>query len=358
MGKTLGRSLQLGLILAFVFFLSSPAESKAAGPAQASQAADESQYVGTEVCRICHEGSFQKWKNTTMGRAMVDHAQTPEEKRTCEACHGPGRSHVESPEAQNAVPKDEPERSAALKLIFGERPPTTTGDIKSLVFFREFKSKEFKGAVESSAQEKNAQCLQCHEKGGRLFWEGSNHESRGLTCVTCHQVMEPNAPSLRFEEPLTGNRQFVKQTKMEVCFQCHLQRRAQVYRSAHMPFREGKVTCTDCHNPHGTPNPKLLIESTTNETCYKCHAERRGPFLWEHPPVMENCTNCHDAHGTTRPQMLKASAPRLCQQCHDPQYHPSTPQLATARYAFNRGCTNCHSQIHGSNSPGGVFFHR
>jgi DmsE family decaheme c-type cytochrome len=125
-----------------------------------------------------------------------------------------------------------------------------------------------------------------------------------------------------------------------------------------MPFREGKVTCTDCHNPHGTPNPKLLIESTTNETCYKCHAERRGPFLFEHPPVMENCANCHDPHGTTRPQMLKASAPRLCQQCHIEARHPTTPQLATQRFAFNRGCTNCHSQIHGSNSPSGVRFHR
>jgi DmsE family decaheme c-type cytochrome len=170
--------------------------------------------------------------------------------------------------------------------------------------------------------------------------------------------MKPNIPSARFEEPLTGNRQFVKQTTMEVCFQCHLQRRAQVYRSAHMPFREGKVTCTNCHNPHGTPNPKLLIKSSVNETCYQCHAERRGPFLWEHPPVMENCANCHDPHGSSRPQLLKASAPRLCQQCHIEARHPTTPQLATARFAFNRGCTNCHSQIHGSNHPSGVRFHR
>ena len=311
------------LFSAIVFFLLSPGVSQAAGPTQGPQAGNDADYVGSETCSTCHDAQFQTWKNTTMGRAFLEHSKTPLEARGCEACHGPGRAHVEG-----------------------------GGDLDAIVRF----GKESK----LSAEEQNAQCLQCHEKGNRMFWQGSTHESRGLACVSCHQVMKANVPvpSLRFDEPLTGNHQFVKQTKMEVCFQCHIQRRAQVERSAHMPFREGKVTCTDCHNPHGSPNPKLLIEETVNETCYKCHAERRGPFLWEHPPVMENCANCHDPHGSTRPQLLKASMPRLCQQCHIPAQHPTTPQLATARFAFNRGCTNCHSQIHGSNSPSGVRFHR
>lgn len=294
-------------------------EGKAAITAKPFQAEDG--YVGSEICKTCHEKSFQTWKNTTMGRTFLDHPKTPLETQGCEACHGSGRAHV-----------------------------ADTGDLRAVIRFNKKENRP--------AHELNAQCLQCHEKSARLFWQGSTHESRGVTCVSCHQVMQPNVPSFRFAEPLTGNRQFVKQTKMEVCFQCHQLRRAQIQRSAHMPFREGKVTCTDCHNPHGSPNPKLLVESTVNETCYKCHAERRGPFLWEHPPVMENCSNCHDAHGSARPQMLKVSMPRLCQQCHDVNRHNATPQLATARFAFNRGCTNCHSQIHGSNHSSGVWFQR
>ena len=311
----------LCLFCALVFFMWSPCESKAASSTPSQQAVDESQYVGSEACQTCHEASFQSWKKTAMGRAFLEHPKTPQEGRGCEACHGPGRAHVEG-----------------------------QGDLAAIVRFGENSNQP--------VEAQNAQCLQCHEKGARLFWEGSTHESRGVGCVTCHQVMKPNIPSLRFNEPLTGNRQFVKQTRMEVCFQCHKLRRAQIQRSSHMPFREGKVTCTNCHNPHGTPNPKLLIESTVNENCYKCHAERRGPFLWEHPPVMENCMNCHEAHGSARPQLLKVSMPRLCQQCHIEARHPTTPQLATARFAFNRGCTNCHSQIHGSNHPAGVRYQR
>jgi len=297
----------------------SKARSKAA-----SKTVDESQYVGNDVCKSCHEDQFRKLKLTKMGMILLANPSTPLEARGCEACHGPGRAHVEG-----------------------------DGDLKHIIRFG------VKGdQSELSRKTQEDQCLQCHDKGNRLFWAGGPHESRGVTCVTCHKVMSPAATSDRYLEPLTGIREFGKTTRMEVCFECHQMRRAQLMRSSHMPFREGKVTCTSCHNPHGTANPKQLIESTTNENCYKCHAERRGPFLWEHPPVMENCTNCHDAHGSSNPQLLKARTPRLCQRCHIESRHPTTPQLATSRFAFNRSCTNCHSQIHGSNHPSGVRFQR
>jgi DmsE family decaheme c-type cytochrome len=150
----------------------------------------------------------------------------------------------------------------------------------------------------------------------------------------------------------------VKMEQPELCLSCHKMRRAQLQRSSHMPFREGKVVCTSCHNPHGTPNPSQLIQATVNENCLSCHTERRGPFVWEHPPVMENCLNCHEAHGSNNPQLLKVRMPRVCDSCHVASRHPVTPQPLQSIRNFSRGCTNCHSMVHGSNHPSGNYFLR
>ena len=83
-----------------------------------------------------------------------------------------------------------------------------------------------------------------------------------------------------------------------------------------MPIGEGKIVCSDCHNPHGSFTEAMLRTDTINDTCYKCHAEKRGPFLFEHEPVRENCLNCHDPHGSVNEYMLKESRPRLCFECH------------------------------------------
>jgi len=168
-------------------------------------------------------------------------------------------------------------------------------------------------------------------------------------CVNCHTVMRNVTPKF----------QLAKLTEMDTCFQCHKDIRAKILRNGHMPLREGKMTCSNCHNPHGSYSEALLRDATTNDTCYKCHAEKRGPFLFEHPPVRENCTNCHDPHGSVNDFMLKMSRPRLCQQCHaNLTGHPGNPRNPQSVFALNRECQNCHQQVHGSNNPGGPRFLR
>jgi len=293
--------------------------AKAATPSKA-----DGDYVGSDTCIGCHEDQNRRFKNTVMGKVMA-HPRTPDEARGCESCHGPGKGHVEAGGGKGTIPV------------------------------------RFTSDSTSSVAEKNSACLQCHSRGNRLFWKGSPHDSRAMACVDCHQVHQELHPTLssegRFNAPLTQNTG-VKKPQPELCLQCHQMRRAQLQRSSHMPYREGKVTCTSCHNPHGSPNPKQLIQSTVNENCLSCHTERRGPFLWEHPPVMENCANCHEAHGTNNPQLLKVRMPRVCDSCHLSSRHPTTPLLLNSIRDFNRGCTNCHSAIHGSNNPSGNFFLR
>mgnify|MGYP003693966379 CR=1 FL=1 len=91
--------------------LSMPFSSRAQQPAPPSTApatapttpappptasAPESDYVGAETCKGCHEEAYNKFAKTRMGRVFLFQARTPGEKNACENCHGPGKAHVEA----------------------------------------------------------------------------------------------------------------------------------------------------------------------------------------------------------------------------------------------------------------------
>jgi DmsE family decaheme c-type cytochrome len=131
-----------------------------------------------------------------------------------------------------------------------------------------------------------------------------------------------------------------------------------------MPVREGKMECSSCHNPHGSTNVRLLkIGNWVNEICVSCHTEKRGPYIWDHAPAREACSTCHDPHGSNQERMLVAKMPMLCQRCHVATRHPSSiydgsDLNSRSNRLIGRSCVNCHSQIHGSNSPAGHTFLR
>jgi DmsE family decaheme c-type cytochrome len=302
--------------------VSAATESDASGAAKAPDLAAlgvPSTYVGSEKCVSCHVNQGETFSRTLMGRIFLKNPRSHNEKLGCESCHGPGSAHVAA-----GGRKDE-------------------GEVGGLIAFRSDSPRP--------VEERNAVCLTCHENGLRTHWRGSQHQTRGLACTNCHQIMDKVSPK----------NQFVKATEVETCAQCHKDRRAQLWRSSHMPVREGKLQCSSCHNPHGTANQKLLKELTVNETCYTCHAEKRGPFLWNHPPQIESCANCHDPHGSNHENMLKTAKPRICQQCHVPTQHPTRPygrDAASLKFVLGQSCLTCHINIHGSNHPAGYGFTR
>lgn len=288
-------------------------------PAKASPAT----YVGNEVCQACHAPAFEKFSGTVMGKIFLFNPRNEIERQACENCHGPGSNHVAAGGGKGVG-------VMTFRKDSGESPEV-----------------------------QNEPCLTCHQRGIQTYWPASPHARRGIACVNCHTLMERTTDRHQLAKVSDRTPFFTKQAQNELCGSCHLQRRAQLLRSSHMPLREGKLTCTDCHNPHGTPNPAQLKQTSVNENCYSCHTERRGPFLYEHPPVFENCANCHEPHGSVNDRLLKVSDPRLCTQCHmSPTGHVSNPRARTSVFFFNRSCTNCHSQVHGSNHPSGRAFQR
>ena len=310
------RFIFVSMVGGFLFGIAQLALSAEKEPAKPVPAA----YVGNEVCKACHAPAFEKFSGTVMGKIFLHNPRNATEKQACENCHGPGSNHVSAGGGKG---------------------------VGGMITFRKDSGE--------SAKVQNDACLGCHQRGVQTYWEASPHASRGMTCVNCHTIMEKTTD--RYQLAKVGDKTpfFNKRAQTEVCGQCHLQRKAQLMRSSHMPLREGKITCSDCHNPHGSPNPSQLKQASVNENCYTCHAERRGPFLHEHPPVSENCSNCHEPHGTVNDRLLKVRMPRLCTECHSGH---RTNDLANQRGFFNRSCANCHSQIHGSNHPAGMFFNR
>jgi len=279
------------------------------GPAVAADAQDLV-LKGDAKCTACHdEAGFPQ----LLGIGRTKHGTRADGRApTCTSCHGESKGHPGS------QPKPD--------VTFGRKGPTP-----------------------ASAQ--NDACLTCHQKdAGRHLWAGSVHEVQDVACASCHNI-HSGVDKVRD-----------KTSQPEVCYACHAAQRVKANKTWHHPVPEGQMSCSDCHNAHGSAGPVLMKRDSVVETCYACHMEKRGPFVHNHQPVSENCAICHDVHGTTAENMLKVRQPFLCQTCHTP-HGPFPPAVATGGKPqqpgwFNgstitqgRGCTNCHTQIHGSNNP-------
>lgn len=277
--------------------------------------------VGSAVCRACHTVEADHWANTIHARVFEFRPRNELQAGSCEACHGPGSDHVADPESGAGI----------VAFTRGSATPVAR---------------------------QNEMCLQCHAGGERLYWPGSPHEGQDLGCSDCHNPMAE-----------TSARGLLRARSVNLtCFGCHPEKSVEFRKRSHMPLHEGKINCADCHNPHGSHTDPLLRADSIPQLCHQCHPDKRGPFLWEHPPVRENCLECHAPHGSNHESLLVSPAPFLCQRCHGqitfghPDSLISRGNLADGSFpdprALGRSCTNCHIQIHGSNHPSGVRFHR
>jgi DmsE family decaheme c-type cytochrome len=278
------------------------------------------------LCLGCHGPRGMKPAAVISPAHMVKQdprAPWAEGNHACEACHGPSKAHA---------------------MSGGKKPP-------AVVF-----------GADTAPEDRSVACQSCHGSDrDRFHWPGATHNIEGVACNDCHSIHQEIDPVLSVEQ------------QTETCYSCHAEQRALFLRQSRHPVQaasnafshEGLMTCTDCHNPHGSDGPAQLKRSTVNEQCYDCHAEKRGPFLWEHQPVREDCSNCHNPHGSNYPNLLTARTPWLCQQCHSAVNHSSTAMsgIDVAPNSFDRrivgqDCMNCHGKVHGSNHPSGVALTR
>lgn len=268
--------------------------------------------VGADTCTTCHA---QVAKN-------FQHAFHAQQGVECEDCHGNGSLHVDG-----------------------------GGDVAKIISFNK-----------RPAAAANGVCLSCHTPDEKVrHWQGGSHAANGVRCMDCHQIHQAALKAAKeggisFDQATRGALAAASvspETNVivrppwetnDACLKCHQTERAQLSMPYHHPLREGKMSCVDCHDPHGGPAGNNLRTSNLNQLCLGCHAQYRGPYAYQHPPVTENCMLCHTAHGSPNTNLLTVSEPALCLQCHAGHHNGASLPLADR-------CSNCHLSIHGTDVP-------
>ncbi len=274
------RSTLLALLglLAALGLMALSSQARAQVPVEPTVQAEAPVPTGNEACKTCHETNEQH-------RLNIYHSD-------CLVCHTPTTEHLEEGGRGN------------IKL-----PDSNT-------------------------------CLACHQYNDhkRMNWAFSEHSKAGVECRQCHGN---HAPKVKELPP-----QLMKTDKdSALCMSCHQDVAARLTLTSHHPVREGALSCVNCHAPHDARQTSLFSK---NERCTQCHQNVRGPKVFEHPPVVEDCLICHNPHGSPNRRLLQLAQPMQCVQCHS---------LAITMHggmnlngAQMRNCVNCHSAIHGSHS--------
>jgi DmsE family decaheme c-type cytochrome len=191
----------------------------------------------------------------------------------------------------------------------------------------------------------NDDCLICHRDNNPKLvnWRFSDHSKAQLACRNCHGIHSDKIES----QPA---RLFKADSTSIVCMTCHQDTAARLNMPSHHPVVEGALSCVSCHDPHAGRQTSLL---GNNEQCTRCHQNVRGPRVFEHAPVVEDCGICHNPHGSPNRRLLQLAQPMQCLQCHSLSVNRHAGQSGGSvrlTGAQMRSCTHCHGAVHGSHS--------
>jgi predicted CXXCH cytochrome family protein len=212
----------------------------------------------------------------------------------CEACHGPGRRHIDLIDAAHKDP--------SLK-------PGGTLDIYS--------------SPSGSPRQSYDTCAYCHGNKKNLFvgfTAGSRYEDFALPFL----ISAPIPPTdLQGEFWPDGRPNRFNRTQALTVSGC---------------FKAGAVACTSCHRAHGSPNPfSLRVDISKGREgdtlCTQCHGDIPVARHSFHAESSEGsrCINCHMSDVNWR----------LLIRRRDHTFQAPVPEITSA-FGVPNACTTCH----------------
>jgi predicted CXXCH cytochrome family protein len=266
----------------------------------------------TGFCTKCHDAKMFNKKNI----------HPPVEEGKCTACHDPHQADGKSLLYEN-VPK------LCLKCH---------SDVM----------KKLEGAAVAHPPVRQGRCVACHDphsSAAKYLLKGEP----GQFCVTCHTKIGKTVSTSKVQHgPLakpesclschSGHTSAVKNllpaAGKDFCLRCHAKIAASLEgkKMLHGPIKEGK--CIPCHDPHGSPNTKLL-KGAYPEPLYVLN--EKGSYAF--------CLGCHQKYLLTYPDtsiytkfrngkynlhyfhVAKMRKGRTCRVCHEPHGADATHLL-------------------------------
>jgi len=252
------------------------------------------------MCAECHSTNLHKGYDQDSDRFNTTYSEV---NVACEACHGPGSSHVawarESTDPSANQSADQRTLDNGLSVHFDERHgmqwnanPTTGLPQRS--------------TPRVSSKEINT-CARCHSRRGVL----SEDFHPGAPIGDTHRL-SLLTPDLYHPDGQPADENYV--------YGSFLQSRMQ----------QAGVTCSDCHNPHS-----LQLKLPGDQVCSQCHANDRYNTPEHHfhqaDSAGASCVSCHMPEQTfmgvdvrhdhsfrmPRPDQTDAlGTPNTCNQCH------------------------------------------
>jgi predicted CXXCH cytochrome family protein len=219
----------------------------------------------------------------------------------------------------------------------------------------------------------SGECALCHSEIMDDFHTASHamitmHGKDGTVDIGCESCHGPGSLHVESGGELAGTIH-KPGNSAAACFQCHIELQGVFHLASAHPVADGRMTCTDCHDPH--KGSAIMGGGTAlhaeNDSCFTCHSAQRGPHAFEHEAMRDGCTVCHDVHGSVNPKLLKARGSNLCLQCHMVDRTGTTATGAPivmiggrdhAAFLARGSCwvAGCHEAVHGSNASSSLRF--